>query len=80
MSSESVLEAIRKSNRYREENCPQKIRRSKFGIAAYALWPQKTAAELAFRTGVSERTVKNWLSGEHPPSARALVEIMREIG
>lgn len=29
---------------------------------ARILWPQKTAAELALRTNVSQRTAENWLS------------------
>lgn len=29
---------------------------------ARSLWPNKTAAELSLRTGVSQRTAENWLS------------------
>jgi transcriptional regulator with XRE-family HTH domain len=52
---------------------------SKFGIAARALWPRKTAAELAFRADVSERAAKFWLSGERSPSHEALMAILDEI-
>jgi hypothetical protein len=43
---------------------------------ARSLWPQKTAAELAFRTGVSQRTAENWLSlstGISGPALSALI-------
>jgi hypothetical protein len=44
--------------------------------AARSLWPQKTAAELAFRTNVSQRTAENWLSlstGISGPALSALI-------
>lgn len=47
--------------------------RSTVLIAARArrLWPRKTAAEVAARTGVSVRTAEYWLASVHemPPSA-----------
>jgi hypothetical protein len=52
---------------------------SRYGIAARALWPNKTAAELAFRAKVSERAAKFWLSGDRKPSARAIAIIVNEI-
>jgi hypothetical protein len=43
---------------------------------ARSLWPQKTANELAYRTGVSQRTAENWLSlstGISGPALSALI-------
>lgn len=43
--------------------------------AARVLWPTKTAAELRYRTGVSQRTVENWLqlkTGISGPALSAL--------
>lgn len=43
---------------------------------ARVLWPTKTAAELAYRTGVSQRTAENWLSlstGISGPALSALI-------
>lgn len=50
--------------------------RNGFAIAARALWPRKTAAELAYRANVSERAAKFWLSGERDPSLDALMVIL----
>ncbi|WP_445222213.1 helix-turn-helix domain-containing protein [Bradyrhizobium sp. Pa8] len=50
-----------------------------FAIAARALWPRKTAAELAFRANVSERAAKFWLSGEREPSLDACMVILDAI-
>ena len=52
---------------------------SRYGIAARALWPSKTAAEIAYRANVSERAAKFWLSGDRKPSARAIHIIIAEI-
>lgn len=44
---------------------------------ARALWPRKTAAELAYRTGVSERAAEFWLAGKYAISlehARKLIQ------
>jgi len=50
----------------------------KFGRVARALWPRKTAAELAARAGVTQRTAEFWLAGREP-SAAALVAVIHEI-
>jgi hypothetical protein len=52
---------------------------NRFATAVRALWPRKTAAELAFRGKVSERAAKFWLSGERLPSHEILMAILREI-
>lgn len=44
---------------------------------ARVLWPRKTAAELAYRTGVSERAAEFWLAGKYAISlehARKLIQ------
>jgi hypothetical protein len=53
--------------------------KSRFGVAARALWPRKTAAELALRAKVSERAAKFWLSGKREPSFDAVMVIVAEI-
>jgi hypothetical protein len=50
-----------------------------FAVVARALWPRKTAAELAFRAKVSERAAKFWLSGDRDPSIDAVMVIIEEI-
>lgn len=43
---------------------------------ARSLWPTKTAAELRYRTGASQRTVENWLqlkTGISGPALSALI-------
>jgi hypothetical protein len=52
---------------------------SRFGVAARALWPRKTAAELAHLTNVSERAAKFWIRGDRDPSVDALMAVMNEI-
>ena len=49
-----------------------------FARIARTLWPRKTAAELASRCDVTQRTAENWLAG-HEPSARALAVIIAEM-
>jgi hypothetical protein len=49
-----------------------------FGRVVRALWPHKTAAELAARAGVTQRTAEFWLAGREP-SAAALVAVIHEL-
>jgi hypothetical protein len=51
----------------------------RFAVAVRALWPHKTAAELAFRAKVSERAAKFWLSGDRDPSFDVLMVVLEEI-
>lgn len=44
---------------------------------ARRLWPSKTAAHLAGRTGVSKRAAELWLEGRTEPGADALVNLLR---
>ncbi len=52
---------------------------SPFGAVCKALWPHKTAEELASRVGCAVRTAAYQISGEHEPSARAVAIIVTEI-
>lgn len=51
----------------------------KFGSVAKALWPRKTAAELAYRARVTERAAKYWISGDREPSAAAIAAVVAEM-
>ena len=52
---------------------------TKFAAVAKALWPQKTAAELAAIAGKDERTAKRWLAGEFEPPGIVIAAIIVEI-
>lgn len=52
---------------------------SPFGICCKALWPYKTAEELASRAGCAVRTAAYQISGEHEPSGQALLAVMTAI-
>lgn len=50
-----------------------------FGKVAKALWPFKTAAQLASIAGRDERTAARWLSGEFEPPGIIIAAIVLEI-
>lgn len=50
-----------------------------FGRAAKAVWPAKTAAEVAARCGVTVRAAEHWLAGTRQPSARAAAALISAI-
>jgi hypothetical protein len=52
---------------------------SKFGIVCKALWPIKTAEELASRVGCTVRTAAYEISGEHHPSSQSILAVLNEI-
>lgn len=55
---------------------------TRFAVAAKALWPQHTSAELAARCNCGVGTVKHWLRGREPsPVAISVIvdEITREF-
>ncbi len=52
---------------------------SPFGRVCKALWPIKTAEELAVRVGCAVRTAAYEISGEREPSARSVAVIVDEI-
>lgn len=52
---------------------------TKFGLVCKALWPIKTAEELAFRVGCTIRTAAYEISGERHPSVQSLAVIVAEI-
>ena len=51
----------------------------KFGRVACALWPQKTATELAQRLGITERGAQYLIDGERKVTARALALVVNEL-
>ncbi len=53
--------------------------RPAFGVVCKALWPFKTAEELAARVGCSVRAAAYEISGERDPSAQSLMVVMNEI-
>jgi hypothetical protein len=53
--------------------------RPAFGVVCKALWPIKTAEELASRVGCAVRTAAYEISGEREPSARSVAVIVVEI-
>lgn len=50
-----------------------------FGRVCRAIWPTKTAEELAARVGCAVRTASYEISGEREPSARSIAVIVSEI-
>lgn len=58
----------------------ERLRTAKnFGVVCRALWPVKTAEELASRVGCSVRCAFGQLSGEREPSARSILVVLTEI-
>lgn len=51
----------------------------KFAAVARALWPRKTADNLAALVGGSQRAAMYWLSGERDPPAKVISKIIAEI-
>lgn len=56
-----------------------RVPEQKFGLVARALWPKKTAAELAARSGVTQRAAEFWIAGHREPSARAIAAVIAEM-
>jgi hypothetical protein len=52
---------------------------SAFAVAARALFPHKTAVELAARAGVTERAARRWLTGKREPPIVAIAILFDEI-
>lgn len=52
---------------------------SSFGKVCKALWPLKTAEELAARAGCAVRTAAYEVSGERHPSAQSVLAVIIEI-
>jgi hypothetical protein len=50
-----------------------------FGRVCKALWPLKTAEELASRAGCAVRTAAYEIAGERDPSARSILVVLTEI-
>lgn len=51
----------------------------RFGVAWKALYPIKPAEELAARVGCAVRTAAYEISGEHQPSAQAILALLDEV-
>lgn len=80
----SVSEARIREHREIEHTLVQGTARlcsgSKFGAVCRALWPFKTAEQLAAAAGYkSVRTAAYEISGEREPSARAVAAVIIEI-
>lgn len=56
-----------------------KIVPRKFQAVAKVLWPQKTAAELAYIAKTDERTAKRWLRGESEPPLSVVLAVIHEM-
>jgi hypothetical protein len=52
---------------------------SKFGKVVVALWPKKSALNLAQRAGISERGAQYLIDGKRKPNARAALAVYSEI-
>ena len=52
---------------------------SKFGAAAYALWPVKPGLNIAQRAGCTERHANLIIAGKRKPNARVALVIYAEI-
>lgn len=52
---------------------------TRFAMVVRALWPEKTAVELAVRAKCGLGTAKHWLAGEREPSIKALAVVFDEI-
>lgn len=50
-----------------------------FGRVCKVIWPTKTAEGLASEAGCSVRAAAYQISGEHPPSDRAMLVVINEI-
>lgn len=50
-----------------------------FGRVCKAIWPHKTAEELAAKVGCAVRTAAYEISGEREPSARSLLVVMQKM-
>lgn len=73
---ERVGEATAIERRLRQGT--DKVVRPNFPIVAKALWPFKTAAQLAAIAGSDERTAWRWLSGEHDPPTSIVIAVMQK--
>lgn len=72
-----IAEATAIERQFRQGD--DKIVSRKFGIVAKALWPFKTAAQLAAIAGTNERTAARWLSGEFEPPGVIIAAVIVEI-
>lgn len=57
----------------------QVFRRNNFGTIVRALWPEKSALNLAQRMGVSERNALQIINGERRVTARAAMVVHQKM-
>lgn len=76
---EERLERATKNARAIVQDSARTCKALNFGKVCKALWPFKTAEELATRVGCSPRAASYEISGERHPSAQSLLAVMREI-
>lgn len=50
-----------------------------FGRVCKAIWPHKTAEQLAAYAGCSVRAAAYQISGEHPPSDKSMLVVINKI-
>ena len=73
-----VAEAT-KIERHFRQGTDKIVSAGQFGKVAKALWPLKTAAQLASIAKKDERTAARWLSGEFEPPGIIIAAIVLEI-
>jgi hypothetical protein len=73
------IETARETERRIRQGTDKIVSVGKFGIVAKALWPVKTAAQLAAISKRDERTAARWLSGEFEPPYPVIEAVMHEI-
>jgi len=78
-TSSRVIELHARKTQGQEFPDRDKIVPRKFSAVAKVLWPQKTAAELAYIAKTDERTAKRWLRGEHEPPLSVVLAVIHEM-
>jgi hypothetical protein len=72
-------EEARQIERRFRQSADKNVSGTAFKRVASALWPLKTAAQLASIAGKDERTAARWLSGESDPPGILIAAIINEI-
>ena len=78
-SSSRVVELRARKSEGQEFPDRDKIVPRKFSAVAKVLWPQKTAAELAYIAKTDQRTAKRWLRGESEPPLSVVLAVIHEM-
>jgi hypothetical protein len=72
-------EVCQRQERSSTNSVEHSFRKNQFGTIVRALWPNKTALNLAQRIGSSERGAQYLIDGERKVTARAIAVIIAEI-